>query len=118
MKTILVTDDAAFMRMALKSMLEKNGFKVVGEAENGEIAVEKYMLLKPDIVTLDITMPIMDGIEALTKIKAFDKNAKVMMISALGQETVVRKAVIAGALGFVIKPFNEEIIMKVFNKLK
>jgi len=118
MKTVLITDDAAFMRMALKSMLEKNGFEIIGEAENGAIAVQKYMILKPDIVTLDITMPVMDGIEALVKIKEFDRNAKVIMISALGQETVVRKAVIAGALGFVIKPFNEETIAKVFNKLK
>ena len=117
MKRVLITDDAAFMRLSLKTMLERNGFEIVGEAENGAIAIEKYKLLKPDIVTLDITMPVMDGLEALKQIKAFDKSAKVVMISAMGQETIVREAVISGALGFVIKPFNEETIVKAFNKL-
>jgi two-component system, chemotaxis family, chemotaxis protein CheY len=117
MKRVLITDDAVFMRLSLKSMLEKNGFEVVGEAENGAIALEKYKILKPDIVTLDITMPVMDGLEALKNIKALDKNAKVMMISAMGQETIVREAVMSGAVGFVIKPFNEETITKAFNKL-
>ncbi|WP_319002013.1 response regulator [Clostridium tagluense] len=116
MKRVLITDDAMFMRLALKTMLERNGFEIVGEAENGEIAIQKYKLLKPDIVTLDITMPVMDGLEALKQIKAFDKSAKVMMISAMGQETIVRDSVIAGALGFVIKPFIEETIVKAFNK--
>ncbi|GCD10326.1 response regulator [Clostridium tagluense] len=116
MKRVLITDDAIFMRLALKTMLERNGFEIVGEAENGEIAIEKYKLLKPDIVTLDITMPVMDGLEELKQIKAFDKSAKVMMISAMGQETIVRDSVIAGALGFVIKPFIEETIVKAFNK--
>jgi len=118
MKRVLITDDAAFMRMALKTMLEKDGFEIAGEAENGAIGVEKYKILKPDIVTLDITMPVMDGIEALKKIRAFDKNAKVMMISALGQETIVKQAIIAGAIGFVIKPFNEETIVKAFKNFK
>ena len=117
MKRVLITDDAAFMRMSLKNMLERNGFEIVGEAENGAIAVEKYKLLKPDIVTLDITMPVLDGIGALKQIKEFDKSAKVMMISAMGQESIVREAVISGAMGFVIKPFNEETIVKAFNKL-
>ena len=74
-------------------------------------------MLQPDIVTLDITMPIMDGVEALKHIKAFDKNAKVIMISAMGQERIVRDAVMAGAIGFIIKPFNEETIVKAFSKL-
>lgn len=117
MKRILITDDAAFMRLALKTMLEKNGFEIVGEAENGEIAIEKYKILKPDIITLDITMPVMDGLEALKQIMAFDKKAKAMMISALGQQTIVREAVMSGAVGFVIKPFNEETIIKAFQKL-
>ncbi|MGH4138682.1 response regulator [Clostridium sp.] len=116
MKRVLITDDAVFMRMSLKAMLERNGFEVVGEAENGEIAVEKYKLLKPDIVTLDITMPVMEGLEALKLIKAFDKNAKIIMISAMGQETIVRDAVISGALGFIVKPFKEETIVKAFSK--
>ena len=117
MKRVLITDDAVFMRVSLKAMLERNGFEVVGEAENGAIALDKYKILKPDIVTLDITMPIMDGLEALKQIKAFDKNSKVIMISAMGQESIVREAVISGATGFVIKPFNEETIIKVFSKL-
>lgn len=118
MKRILITDDAAFMRLALKTMLEKNGFEIVGEAENGQVAIEKYKLIKPDIITLDITMPIMDGLEALKQIKAFDKDAKVVMISAMGQETIVRDAVISGALGFIIKPFNEETVVKAFSKIQ
>ena len=117
MKRILIADDAIFMRVALKTMLGKNGFEIVGEAENGAVAVEKYKLIKPDIITLDITMPIMDGLEALKQIMAIDKNAKIMMISAMGQESIVRESIMAGAVGFVIKPFNEETIIKAFNKL-
>jgi two-component system chemotaxis response regulator CheY len=116
MRKVLITDDAAFMRIALKSMLERNGFEIVGEAENGEVAVQKYKIIKPDIITLDITMPVMDGIEALKHIKAFDKNAKVIMISAMGQESIVRQAIISGATGFIIKPFNEDAIAKAFKK--
>lgn len=118
MKRILITDDAAFMRLALKTMLEKNGFEVVGEAENGQVAIEKYKQTKPDIVTLDITMPIMDGLEALKQIKAIDKDAKILMISAMGQESIVREAVISGAIGFIIKPFNEETVVKAFSKIQ
>lgn len=117
MKKVLIVDDAAFMRLSLKSMLERNGYEVVGEAENGEIAIEKYKQLMPDIVSLDITMPVMDGLEALRGIKAFDKNATAIMISAMGQEKIVRDAVISGAAGFVIKPFNEETVIKAFSKL-
>jgi len=117
LKKVLITDDAVFMRVSLKTMLERNGFEIVGEAENGSIAVQKYKILKPDIITLDITMPVMDGIEALEHIKAIDKNAKVIMISAMGQESIVRKAIILGATGFIVKPFNEETIVKVFKKL-
>ena len=117
MKRVLITDDAVFMRLALKTMLEKNGFDVVGEAENGLISIEKYKILRPDIVTLDITMPVMTGIEALKEIKAFDKNARIIMISAMGQEKTVREAVISGAIGFIIKPFIEETIVNVFSKL-
>jgi len=117
LKKVLITDDAVFMRFSLKTMLERNGFEIVGEAENGSIAVQKYKILKPDIVTLDITMPVMDGLEALKHIKAIDKNAKVIMISAMGQEGIVREAIISGATGFIVKPFNEETIVKVFKKL-
>lgn len=117
MKRVLVVDDAAFMRLSLKTMLERNGFEVVGLAENGEIGVQKYMELKPDIVTLDITMPIMDGLQALKAIRLLDQNSKIMMVSAMGQESLVKEAVISGAKGFIIKPFKEEHIVKTLEKL-
>ena len=117
MKRILITDDAAFMRLSLKAMLERNGYEVVGEAENGQVAIEKFKELNPDIVTLDITMPVMDGLQALKEIKSFDKSAKIIMISAMGQESIVRDAVISGAVGFIIKPFNEDTVVKAFSKL-
>ncbi|MCX7748308.1 MAG: response regulator [Clostridia bacterium] len=117
MSKVLIVDDAAFMRMSLKMMLEKNGFQVIGEAENGAVAIKKYMELKPDIVTMDITMPEMDGIEALKAIRNIDPNAKVCVVSAMGQENYVREAVIAGAKNFVVKPYKEEIIIAALKKL-
>lgn len=89
MKRILIVDDAGFMRTSLKMMLERHGHEVVGEAENGIIAVTKYKEMKPDIVTMDITMPVCDGIKAVKLIKEFDPNAKVIMISSMGQECFV-----------------------------
>lgn len=117
MKTILIVDDAGFMRIALKDILERNGFKVVGEAENGARGVEMYKELRPDIVTMDITMPVMDGIAALAKIKELNSMAIVVMVSAMGQETKIKEAVITGAKGFIIKPFEEENLVKTLNKL-
>jgi len=117
MKKVLVVDDAAFMRLSLRTMLEKNGFEVVGDAENGRKAIEKYKILKPDIVTMDITMPDMDGIEALTEIIRFDSNAKVIMLSAMGQEVKIREAIIIGAKSFIIKPFKEEFLLKTLSKI-
>ena len=90
-KNILICDDAAFMRMMIKDILTKNGYNIVGEAENGAKAVEKYAELKPDLVLMDITMPEMDGIEALKKIKAADANASIIMCSAMGQQWVSRQ---------------------------
>lgn len=116
MKKVLIVDDAAFMRMAIKNILVKNGFQVVGEAENGSVGFLKYMELKPDIVTMDVTMPEMDGIEALKKIMANDAKANVIMITAMGQEPMVKEAIISGAKGFIVKPFREETILSVFNK--
>lgn len=116
MKRVLVVDDAAFMRLSLRTMLERNGYEVVGEAENGRIGVQKYMELKPDIVTLDITMPEMDGLQALKAIRQMDSSSKVLMVSAMGQETYVREAVISGAKGFIIKPYKEEHIIKTLEK--
>lgn len=117
MKNVLIIDDAAFMRLMIKSSLEKNGFNVVGEAENGAVGVIKYKELSPDIVTCDITMPVLDGIQALKEIKKIDPNANVIMISAMGQEHLVKEAVISGAKGFIIKPFKDDALVKALNKI-
>ena len=97
--------------------LLKNGFEVAGEAENGAIAVQKYAELQPDAVTMDITMPEMTGLDALKEIRKLDPNAKVIMVSALGQEAMVRDAVMAGAKGFIVKPYKEDTIVATLNKL-
>lgn len=112
MKRVLVVDDAAFMRMSIKTMLTKNGYEVVGEAENGLKAIEMYKTLKPDIVTMDITMPEMEGIEALEEIRKCDPSATIIMVSAVGQETKVKQSIILGAKGFIIKPFKEDVLLK------
>lgn len=102
MKKVLIVDDAAFMRTTLKLILEKNGFDVVGDAVNGKVGLAKYKELCPDIVTLDITMPEMDGITALKEIIKIDRNAKVVIVSAMGQECYVREAILCGAKGFIV----------------
>ena len=117
MKKVLIIDDAIFMRAALRLMLEKNGYTVVGEAENGKAGVTKFNQLRPDIVTMDITMPEMDGVEALKEIMNIDKTAKVIMVSAVGQERIVREAIIAGAKSFIVKPFKDEHVLKTLIKL-
>lgn len=117
MKRVLIVDDAAFMRMSIRNMLQNYDFEIVGEAENGLMAVEKYKELQPDIVTLDITMPEMDGLQALREIKKIDPAASVVMVSALGQEARMKEAIIYGAKGFVVKPFKEEIIVSALSKL-
>lgn len=117
MARIMIVDDAAFMRITIKNMLQKSEHVVVGEAENGRIAVEKYLELKPDIVTMDITMPEMDGLAALKAIRKDDPNAKVIMVSAMGQEAMVRDAVLNGAKGFIVKPFKEDGILAAISKL-
>lgn len=117
MKKVLIVDDAEFMRLSLKSMLERNGFQVVGEAENGAIGVKKYIQFKPDIVTMDITMPNMTGIEAVKAIKTIDPKAKIVMISASGQEASVKEAMILGAKYFIVKPFKEEYMVETLNKI-
>ena len=103
---VLVVDDAAFMRMMVKDILSKNGYEVVGEAENGMKALEKYQELKPDLTTMDITMPEMDGISAVKEIKKIDPNAKIVMCSAMGQQAMVIEAIQAGARDFIVKPFQ------------
>lgn len=117
MKKVLIVDDAGFMRMTLKVMLERNGFEVLGEAENGAVAIKKYKELSPDIVTMDITMPEKDGIEALKEIKKIDPDANIVMITAMGQQTNVKEAIIHGAKGFIIKPFKEDCVVNTLNKL-
>ncbi len=117
MKTVLIVDDAAFMRLSIKNMLEKNGYTVVGEAENGLVAVQKYSELKPNIVTMDITMPEMDGLTALKTIRMMDPNASIVMLSAMGQQAMVKDAVLLGAKGFVVKPFKEDTVMGALSKL-
>lgn len=114
---ILIADDAAFMRMVLKDMLEKGGHEVCGEAENGLQAVEKYRELKPDIVTLDITMPEMDGMEALRRIKELDSKAKVIMCSAMGQKKFVMDSIRAGALDFIVKPFQPSRVLETVRRV-
>ena len=116
-KTILLVDDAAFMRMMLKDILTKNGFNVVGEAENGLKAIEKYKELKPDLVILDITMPEMDGIEAAKGIKAADGNALIVMCSAMGQQAMVIESIQAGARDFIVKPFQPDRVLEAVNKV-
>ncbi|SFC91515.1 response regulator [Clostridium uliginosum] len=117
MKEVLIVDDSMFIRVTLRTMLEKNGFKVVGEAENGRVAIDKYKELKPDIVTMDITMPEMEGIESLQKIIEIDPDAKVIMLSAVGQEDNVKTSIMLGAKTFIVKPFKEEHLLKVLNKI-
>lgn len=117
MKKILIVDDMVFMRLALKGMIEKDGFEVVGEAENGAEAVEKYKVLAPDIVTMDITMPVMTGLEALKAIMAYNPQAKVVMVSAMGQERFVKEAIVNGARYFVVKPFKQDQVLETLNKV-
>lgn len=113
---ILVVDDAAFMRMMIKDILTKNGFEVVGEAADGAQAVEKYRELKPDLVTMDITMPEKDGISALKEIKAEDPNARIIMCSAMGQQSMVIDAIQAGAKDFIVKPFQPDRVIEAISK--
>lgn len=113
---VLVVDDAAFMRMMIKDILSKNGYDVVGEAENGLRAVEKYQELKPDLTTMDITMPEMDGITAVKEIKKIDAAAKVIMCSAMGQQAMVIEAIQSGARDFIVKPFQPDRVLEAVRK--
>ena len=113
----MICDDAAFMRMMIKDILTKNGYDIAGEAENGAIAVSKYQELKPDLVLMDITMPEMDGIQALKNIKAADGAANVIMCSAMGQQAMVIEAIQAGAKDFVVKPFQADRVLEAVKKV-
>ena len=117
MKSILICDDAVFMRAMIKDILTKNGYNVAGEAENGAKAVEKYNELKPDLVLMDITMPEMDGIQALKKIKATDPGAMVIMCSAMGQQAMVIESIQSGAKDFIVKPFQADRVLDAVRKV-
>ncbi|ATW25646.1 response regulator [Candidatus Formimonas warabiya] len=117
MARILIVDDAAFMRMMLKNILEKNGHEVVGEAENVEIAVEMYKSSQPELVTMDITMPKVSGIEGVKQIMAMDPSANIIMVSAMGQQAMVMDAVKSGAKDFIVKPFQQERILQAVDKV-
>ena len=112
MAKVMICDDAAFMRMMIKDILTKNGYEIAAEAENGQKAVEKYPEAKPDLVLMDITMPEMDGIEALKKIKA-----KIIMCSAMGQQAMVIEAIQAGEKDFIVKPFQAERVLEAVKKV-
>jgi len=116
MAKILVTDDAAFMRMMLKNMLAEAGHEVI-EAGNGLEAIEQYEMHKPDAVTMDITMPEMEGIEAVRELIKRDPNARIVMCSAMGQQTMVVDAIQAGAKGFIVKPFQKDKVIAEISKL-
>ena len=116
-KTILLVDDAAIMRIMLRDILTKNGYSVVGEAENGVKAIEKYKELKPGLVILDITMPEMNGIDAARGIKAADPNALIIMCSAMGQQAMVIESIQAGARDFIVKPFQHERVLEAVQKV-
>lgn len=116
-KSILICDDAAFMRMMIKDILVKNGYNIAGEAENGVKAVEKYQETKPDLVLMDITMPEMDGIQALKKIKEADAGANVIMCSAMGQQAMVIEAIQNGAKDFIVKPFQADRVLEAVKKV-
>jgi two-component system chemotaxis response regulator CheY len=113
---ILIVDDAAFMRMMIRDILTKNGYEVCGEANDGAQAIEKFKELHPDLVTMDITMPEMDGIQALKEIKKIDPNAKVIMCSAMGQQAMVIDAIQAGAKDFIVKPFQADRVIEAIKK--
>ncbi|MTI85590.1 MAG: response regulator [Firmicutes bacterium] len=113
---ILTADDAKFMRVNLGNILKKLGHEIV-EAENGQEAVEKYQENNPDLVTMDITMPEMDGLEAVKEIKKIDPKAKIVMVSAMGQKEMVLEAIQSGAMDFVVKPFQEDRIREVLDKV-
>lgn len=116
MPSVLIADDAAFMRMMIKNILSGAGYDILGEAENGAVAVAKYKELKPDLTTMDITMPEMDGLQALKEIRAHDPGARVVMCSAMGQQSMVIESIQAGAKDFIVKPFQPDRVLEAIQK--
>lgn len=117
MKKLLIVDDAMFMRSTLKMMLHNQGYEVVGEAQNGLEAIEKFKSLRPDVITMDIHMPEMGGLDALAEILTIDPSAKIVMITAAGDQKHVMDAMTLGAKNFIVKPFTEEKVVKVMNSI-
>ena len=117
MKQVLIVDDAPFVRLTLKNMLEKNGFLIAGEATNGQETIMNYFQLKPDVVKMDISMPVMNGITALKQIINKDPQANVIMVTAVGQEEFIKEAVLNGAKYFIVKPLEEEFVVNTINRI-
>lgn len=117
MANVLVVDDALFVRQTIKRILEANGHKMIGEADNGVKALELYKMLKPDVVILDITMPGMSGIEVLAKLKEMNPDVKVIICSSMGQQSIVAHAIQLGVSDFVVKPFKEETLVASLEKV-
>lgn len=115
-KRVLIVDDAAFMRMMIKNVLTQNGYEVAGEASNGQEALVLYEKVKPDLVTLDITMPEMDGIQTLKELLRIDPSANVIMVTAMGQQQLVIEAIQVGAKDFVVKPFQPDRLIEAVRK--
>jgi len=115
--TVLVCDDAVFMRTMIGDILTQAGLEVIGEADSGAQAVEKYKALKPDLVTMDIIMPEMGGIEAVREITSYDPQARVLMCSAMGQQALVAEAIQAGAKDFVVKPFQPSRVLEAVQRV-
>ncbi|NLC68473.1 MAG: response regulator [Clostridiaceae bacterium] len=116
-KKILIVDDAAFMRMMIKDILTRNGYHIIGEAENGARAIEKYKEMQPDLVIMDITMPEVDGIQAVKDIKKMDADAKIIMCSAMGQQAMVIESIQAGAKDFIVKPFQADRVVDAVRRI-
>jgi len=115
-KRVLIVDDAAFMRLMIKDILVKNGYEIAGEAIDGNSALQKYKELAPDLVTMDITMPEMDGVDSVKAIIDYDPDAKIIMVSAIGQQSIVIDAIQAGAKDFIVKPFQPERVLEAVSK--
>lgn len=116
-KKILLVDDTKFMRMMLANILKPKGYEIVGEAGDGLEAIEKFNQLKPDLITMDIVMPHMEGIEAVRNIVSSDSTAKVIMVTAVGQESKVKEAIEAGARGYIVKPFQANQVLEEVQKV-
>jgi len=115
--TVLICDDAVFMRTMISDILEESGYEIVGQAETGVQAIERYKSLRPDLVTMDIVMPDMGGIDAVREITKFDPDAKVLMCSAMGQQALVVEAIQAGAKDFVVKPFQPSRVLEAVQRV-